>query len=344
MSSLGAHRPDPERPAPRWAPTPLPELHAPQTPTEHHFVRDHFPVPVLEGPWSCAVIGSACSLVLDLDAVRELPPRTLLVLLECSGHRRVEFATPHAGIPWGVGAVSQARWTGVSLAALLQRVGIPADAREVVLEGADAGQVPGVAGTHRFARSLPLEKALDPDVLLATEINGEPISARRGGPVRAIVPGWYATDSVKWLDRIWFTTEFGGYFQATDYRLQTPGEPGPGTRMTTVPIHALITTPGEQPIAAGEQTVGGVAWGGEGGVAEVYVRVDLGPWTRADLAPAPGPYAAVPWELTTTLARGRHEIACQAIDAAGNAQPLAPVENVRGYANHAVHRVRVTAR
>src|SRR5947209_10161025 len=230
-----------------WRPTPLAALELRDIPTELHFVRDHFPPPTGDrATWGLEVRGSARSLVLDVDQLRLLPRRTLRVVLECAGHRRAEFEPMPPGLPWAAGAVCEARWTGASLAAVLELVGIPVDACEVVLEGADAGQVDGFDGIHRFARSLPLEKAFDHDVLLADQMNGEPIRLEHGGPVRVIVPGWYATDSVKWIDRIWFTDEqFDGVFQAHDYRFREPGDPGAGRRMTALPVTALITTPVE---------------------------------------------------------------------------------------------------
>ena len=284
--------------------------------------------------------------MIDLHRLRTLPRRTLRVVLECAGHRRAEFEPIPPGVPWAHGAVSEARWTGASLRFLLELVGIPSHAREVVLEGADAGRVDGFEGIHRFARSLPLAKALDDHVLLAYRMNGEPIPAAHGGPVRAIVPGWYATDSVKWLDRIYFTRkEFDGVFQAHDYRLRAHGELERGRRLTELPVHALITTPhdGEASLAAGEETIRGIAWGGTDGIAQVLVRVDLGSWTAARLRPVRGPYARVNWELRRTLAAGPHEIACCAIDGAGCEQPDRPPTNVHGYANKAIHRVRFRA-
>jgi len=331
----------------RWRPTPLPALELPAIPTELHFVRDHFPVPALDATaWSLTLTGSTRTLQLDLPLLQRLPRRSLSVVLECAGHRRAEFEPMPSGLPWRSGAVAEASWTGASLATLLELAGVPTGTREVVLEGADAGPVDGHHGTHRFARSLPPEKALDPDVLVAYKMNAEAIPVARGGPVRVVVPGWYATDSVKWLDRIWFTSEeFDGVFQADDYRLQPPGEPGPGRRMTDLPVHALITTPtdGKVDVAAGHVPVRGVAWGGAGGVAEVLVRVDLGPWIPAQLHSIRGPYTRVSWDTRCTLTAGRHEIACRAIDRAGNAQPDHPPTNVRGYGNNAIHRVRIRA-
>lgn len=369
-------------PGPEWRPTPLRALEDPSVPTRLHFVRNHFAVPALDpGSWSVRLTGSERSFAVGLALLRSLPSRTLSVVLECAGHRRTEFQPAPAGLPWGAGAVAEADWTGVSLASVLELVGIPPEAREVVLEGADAGPVEGFDGSHSFARSLPLGKALHPDVLLAYEMNGEPIPVARGGPIRAVVPGWYATDSVKWLKRIWFVNaQFDGVFQAHDYRLRAPGEPGPGRRMTDLPAHALITTPADgEVVVAGGLWVRGTAWGGTDGIAAVLVRIDGGAWTPARLGSAHGPYTRVDWKAhpTThpsvrppaepdppawpdppagpdppaepdppawpTLAPGPHEIACCAIDRAGNRQPERPPANVRGYANNAIHRVRVQA-
>lgn len=330
-----------------WRPTPLWALELPKIPTELHFVRDHFPVPELDRTaWTLSVHGGSGSLELDLDRLRALPSRTFSVVLECAGHRRVEFEPLPAGVPWACGAVAEARWTGASLRDVLVAAGIPADADEVVLEGADAGRVDGFEGVHHFARSLPLAKALDRDVLLAYEMNGEPIPVSRGGPVRALVPGWYATDSVKWLTSVWFSSQpFDGVFQAHDYRLQAPGEPGLGRRMTTLPVNSLITTPpdGETGLPAAPYVIRGVAWGGEGGVAQVLMRLDDGPWRAARVGRAGGRYQRVPWESRCSLTPGVHEIACRAVDGAGGTQPEHPAPNVRGYANNAVHRVGVRA-
>jgi DMSO/TMAO reductase YedYZ molybdopterin-dependent catalytic subunit len=164
-------------------------------------------------------------------------------------------------------------------------------------------------------------------VLLAYEMNGQLISVERGGPVRVIVPGWHATDSVKWLDRIWFADEeFDGAFQAHDYRLREPGEPGLGRRMTDVPVHALITTPAEDETVAraAQLSVRGIAWGGAGGVAEVLVSVDRGPWSPARLGTRRGPYTLVNWDTRQPVAPGVHELACRAVDGSGCTQPDHP--------------------
>jgi DMSO/TMAO reductase YedYZ molybdopterin-dependent catalytic subunit len=327
-----------------WRPTPLAALESPEIPTGQHFVRDHFPVPTVDSEtWLLEVNGETDTLRIDLDRLRAMPTRSLRVVLECAGHRRDEFDPLPYGVPWGCGAVGEAHFTGPSLATLLRAAGIPPGTREVVLEGADHGPVEGFKGTHNFARSLPLAKALDRDVLLAYEMNGEPIAPERGGPVRAIVPGWYATDSVKWLSRVGFTAEeFDGVFQANDYRLRVPGEPGPGRRMTELPVNALITSPedGER-LSGPDIAIKGIAWGGAGGVEQVQVCIDGALWEPARLDSRRGTYARVAWSFEGRLGTGPHEIACRAFDCEGQVQPDRPPVNVRGYANNAVHRVLV---
>jgi DMSO/TMAO reductase YedYZ molybdopterin-dependent catalytic subunit len=327
-------------------PTPLAALELPEIPTEQHFVRNHFPPPASDpDSWLLEIIGASQRLLLDLDVLRALPSRSLRVVLECAGHRRAEHEPVPPGVPWGCGAVAEARFTGPSLGPILRAAGIPSGTREVVLEGADAGTVDGFAGAHNFARSLPLAKALHRDGLLAYEMNGEPISIERGGPVRAIVPGWYATDSVKWLSRVWFTAEeFDGVFQAHDYRLRVPGQPGPGSRMTALPPHALISSPADgDRLEPGPVAVSGAAWGGSGGIEQVLVRIDGCPWQAATLGSRRRAYSRVGWRLECGLGAGSHEIACCAVDRHGVTQPERPPVNVDGYANNSVHRVRVQA-
>src|SRR4029077_17434819 len=139
-------------------------------------------------------------------------------LLECAGNSRVFLKPPQVGIRWEQGAVSNAEWTGVSLSAVLDEAGVKRGAVEVILEGADRGKfdppdakTPGVIS---FARSLPIEKARQDEVLLAYRMNGKELPINHGFPVRVVVPGWYGMASVKWLKRIRVTDRpFHGFFQ-----------------------------------------------------------------------------------------------------------------------------------
>jgi len=313
-----------------------------EIPLRAHFRRDHFPAPRLPAETWVLEVGGAVRrpLRLDLHALQALGARGERVTLECAGHRRAELRPLPDGLPWSVGAVSEARWCGTPLAAVLARAQPVPDARAVVLEGADAGAVPGSRGPESFARALPLTKALTADTLLAWEAAGQPIAAARGGPVRAVVPGWYATESVKWLVRVTVVDgDFDGAFEARDYRLRAHGEPLPGRRLTAMPVHALLLDPpGELALRGGPIRLRGIAWGGERGIARVDVRLDGGRWLPARLGPWRGPYARRFWSAGWRARPGRHVVEVRATDGAGDRQPQRAVPNVGGYANNSVQR------
>ncbi|MEP6641873.1 MAG: sulfite oxidase [Gaiellales bacterium] len=340
------HQPVPQ-PAPdvHNDPAPLAAVGARRMPTAAHFRREHFPVPAVDpAGWRLRIGGSvATPAIVTLADLVQMPRRSLVVVLECAGHRRAELRPATPGLQWQEGAVSEARWTGTPLVGLLRAAGIDRDAAEVVLTGADRGAFER-EGEHPYARSLPLRKALHKDTILAYEMNGEPIPPEQGGPVRAIVPGWYATDSVKWVERLHVVqAEFDGPFQVMDYRFATADEPGLGARMERMPVQALVTDPGAgSSLAAGSIVVRGAAWSGSGAVTGIEVRIDDGRWHGAAVTERTGRYGRTLWEYRWAAEPGRHTIAVRARDASGAVQPSEPVWNRRGYANNSVHRVTVT--
>ncbi len=314
-------------------------------PAQAHFRREHFPVPHIDpAEWRLRLAGAVRTpAIVTLADLVTMPQRSAVVVLECAGHRRAELMPATPGLQWGPGAVSEATWTGVPLRDLLQRAGVEAQAAEVVLLGADRGPFEGSATRHRYGRALPLRKALDPDTLLAFEMNGRPIRPEHGGPVRAIVPGWYATDSVKWLERVHVSAdEFDGPFQAIDYRFAPLDDPGPGSRMERMPVHSLVTDPADAAaLLPGAARVRGIAWSGGGVVTRVDVRVDDGPWAKAAIVARTGRHGRTFWEHEWEATPGAHTIAVRARDAGGAVQPEQPIWNRRGYAVNAIHRVTV---
>jgi DMSO/TMAO reductase YedYZ molybdopterin-dependent catalytic subunit len=329
--------------APENRPTALSELLAPLTPTAVHYRRNHFPYPRIDpGTWRLPVTGAVAQPVeLTLDDLRTLPSHEATVLLECAGHRRTEFVPAISGVQWSLGALSQAHWAGPRLAGVLELAGLAPGAVEVVLHGADRGPFPEVPGVHSFSRSLPLHRALHPDTLVALEMNGEPLPDEHGAPARAVIPGWYAMDSVKWLAAIEVVTEpFRGPFQELDYRFQGADEQGIGTRIEEMPVHSLfVTVAGGELLPAGEREVAGIAWGGSG-VAAVDVRVGTGDWEPAKVT-ASGPYQRVLWTATVTLEPGRARLAVRATDTRGRTQPEKLTWNRRGYVNNSVQHLDV---
>ncbi len=299
----------------------LEALHGGSTSAALHFRRNHFPFPS-EAPGTIAIEGAVTSpLRLGLAELERFGFAEHDVVLECAGHRRAELDPPVEGVPWGAGAVSQGRWGGASLAAVLAQAEPHPGAVEVVLVG----------GEGDFARSIPLVKARDEATLLAWSLDGEPVPLELGGPLRAIVPGNYAVDSVKWLSKIVVATvPFAGHFQVNDYCLVGADGIPDGTPLHELPVSSLVT-------ATESRRIAGVAWGGE--IARVEVQIDNDPWLAARLGDALGPYAFTPWEIAVELAPGAHTAAARATDARGNTQPDRPLWNARGYANNAMHRM-----
>jgi sulfite oxidase len=206
-----------------------------------------------------------------------------------------------------------------------------------------------------FGGSIDLDKALSPEVLLASRLNGEPLPPDHGFPVRAVVPGWTGARSVKWLGRIVLTPEPSeNYFQRKAYRVQRELNPldhrdvTSGVALTEVPLNAVIVDP--QPdgvVRAGPVRVRGWAMGAGGRrVAALEASADDGGhWMPARCLGESVPWAWTLWEAVLDLAPGPHTLVARAVDGAGTTQPAALQDtwNVRGYNNNAWHRVTVHA-
>jgi DMSO/TMAO reductase YedYZ molybdopterin-dependent catalytic subunit len=247
-------------------------------PNAHFYVRNHFQIPDLDPEgWRLRVTGLVeRELSLSLRDLHNLPTQTLVVTLECAGNGRALLDPPVEGERWGLGAVSTAEWTGVPLVEVLDRAGATSGAREVLFRGADGGEVEGRPGRTSFERSLTLDIARDGEVLLAYAMNGEALPVQHGYPLRAIVPGWYAVASVKWLTDIELIgVPFRGHYQTDKYRYEWE-EDG---RVVTEPVslqrvRALITEPrADEEVGPGELAIRGVAWSGTAPVARVEVSV-----------------------------------------------------------------------
>ena len=329
---------------PENRPAPLGSLLENVTDTASHYRRNHFRYPKIEpAAWRLPITGAVDhAYQLSLDDLRRMDRKAAAVLLECAGHRRTEFQPPISGVQWNLGALSQAQWAGAALAEVLREAGLRADAAEVVLHGADSGAFSGIDGVHTFSRSIPLAKALHPDTILAYEMNGADLPIEHGAPVRAVVPGWYAMDSVKWLTSIEVVTSpFRGVFQEHDYRFQAAESTGIGTRIDEMLVHSLFVSVSEGDEVSTSVELRGIAWGGDG-VASVAVSVDNGPYQPAMIKNS-GPYQRSLWSVELRLVAGQRELAVRATDASGRTQPDAPIWNKRGYVNNSVQRIHVLA-
>src|SRR5258706_14314111 len=177
------------------------------TPSELFYIRSHFPAPDLDrASYQLRIDGAVRNpFVLSYDKLRSMPSETRVATLECAGNSRVFLVPQVQGAQWELGAVSNAEWTGVPLRALLERAELEEDACEIVLEGADRGtpkEEPVPPEPISYAWSLPRAKAIQPEVLGASQLNGRDLPRDHGFPVRAIVPGHYGMASVKRLPGI----------------------------------------------------------------------------------------------------------------------------------------------
>jgi len=152
------------------------------------------------------------------EQLKQMPMIERYVTIECSGNKRALLTSPTPGEQWQTGAVGNAKWTGVPLAYLLDQVKVKASAVELVFTGFDSGLRPDMDRPVNFERSLPMDKALLNECILALKMNDEPIPHKHGFPLRLIVPGWYGMAHVKWVSQITATSlPFKGPFQAIDY-------------------------------------------------------------------------------------------------------------------------------
>jgi DMSO/TMAO reductase YedYZ molybdopterin-dependent catalytic subunit len=312
-----------------------------KTPNSSFYVRNHFAAPSIDlATWRLKVEGAVeRALSLTLDDIRELGGQTRPLTLECAGNGRV-FLTPAAkGVNWQLGAVGTAEWTGAPLSAVLKRAGVRKKAVEVVLEGADSGVVadPASPGAIPFARSLPLEKASQEEVILAWSMNGDPLPHEHGGPLRAMVGGWYGMASVKWLTRmIVVDRPFRGFWQTMDYtwfeRVHGLASVAP---VTGLQVKSQIARPAlGSVIAAGQATlISGAAWAGEADVTRVEVSADGGKsWAEARLLGEKTPFCWRLWEHDWKPGKpGKTVLMSRASDSKGRTQPPQRNADYRNY-------------
>jgi sulfane dehydrogenase subunit SoxC len=332
---------------------PLETLRYDITPLGLHYLLIHFDIPHVDVSGWRLEIGGAVSrpVSLSLDEIKERPKTSVAVTLECAGNGRARLAPRPLSQPWLDEAIGHAEWTGTPLAPLLEDAGIEDGAIEVLFTGLDRGVQGEVE--HAYERSLPLDEARRPELLLAYEVNGQPLPPQHGFPLRLIVPGWYGMTHVKWLERITLITEpFEGYQQMKQYRTkQTAEELGePVTRMLP---RSLMIPPGipdfperHRFLEPGPCLLEGRAWSGWAPIERVEVSTDGGEtWADAELDDPVGDFGWRRWSYRwADVQPGEHELLCRATDGAGNTQPDEGDWNHGGYVNNAVQRVAVTVR
>ena len=324
-------------------------------PNDLYYIRNHWKeVPQIDSAtYRLTVDGEVSSpLSLSYQELLQMPRKNFQVTFECCGNSpvpdywgRVTRTSSVMEQIKGHGIMGNAEWAGVSLADVLERAGVKPSAVEVMFEGADHGpdETVGDPPEVTYERSLPLAKATHPDTLLAYEMNGEPLPAVHGYPLRLLVPGWYGMTSIKWLAGIHVLDhEFKGFYQTERYMTQNaPGAESIYTYHTTMKVKSIITNPlpGETVSSSG-YVLAGAAWSGEDEVVKVEISTDGGAtWRDVDtLRPRSG-YSWYRWEHQWQPAGpGRYTLMCRATNDKGETQPREfPNQwDGRGYGNNMV--------
>jgi len=269
--------------------------------------------------------------------------------MQCAGNRRADMqgVRPTSGDPWAPGAIGNAAWTGVALADVLRAAGAETGASlHIAFDACDEVEMPK-EGRFTYGASIPMAKAMSPEVLLAYAMNGEPLAPEHGFSLRAVVPGFAGVRSPKWLTAITVQDKpSGNHMQQRDYKLVPPNlteatvDWDKGVTIYDMPLNSAICEP-----APGAGLKAG------GTTARDIMRVDVSSdggrtWKKAELErDADAPRSWTFWSATLELPKGRHELAVRAWDSAGQTQPAPPddIWNFKGYLSAAWHRVRVSA-
>ncbi len=333
------------------------------TPYEHFFVRNngHVPDTALdmdaEG-WTLTIDGEVeTPLELTLADLKEkFEVVTKRLVIECGGNGRAFFVPGASGNQWTTGAVGCADWTGVRLADVLNAAGIK-DSAVYTAHYSNDPHLSYDPGKDAISRGVPIEKALAEGGLIAWEMNGEPIPAVHGFPLRVINPGYPGSASQKFLNRIWIRDQVHDGAKMTGHSYRLPAYPvAPGTEVpeedmviiTEMPVKSLITFPqtGTETPAEQATEVRGHAWSGNGDVSSVDLSIDFGQtWIPAQLDPPKNKFAWQRFRADVTLHEaGYYEVWARATDMNGVAQPpVVPGWNPRGYGNNMQHRIALIA-
>ncbi len=331
---------------------------APTTAQRDFYVRTHGTIPRLDGATHRLRVGGAVATPLDLtvsELLQRFPRHRVVAVMQCAGNRRADLqrVRPTSGDPWAGGAIGNAEWSGVALADVLRAGGAETGASwHVAFDCCDEVEMPK-EGRFRFGVSIPMSKAMSPDVLLAVEMNGQALAPEHGFPLRVVTPGFAGVRSPKWLAGITVQDRpSANHMQQRDYKM-LPAEMSEatvdwtrGVEINDMPLNAAICEPAAGAmLPAGPTTLRGYAVATARTVVRVEVSADGGrSWLEATLQPGEGPWSWTLWHATIRLPPGRHELAVRAWDSAGQTQPALPDQawNFKGYLSAAWHRVTVS--
>ena len=308
-----------------------------EIPNDRFFVRDHTGTPIVNastwqlelssGPGSKGRRSTANAVTFGYDALRALPSKTIYSAIECAGNGRSFFGTqqgtPAAGTQWSLGAIGVAAWTGVPLSTRRERARHRSTAVDVMPYGLDSTVVASGVDAGHVRRPVPVSKALN-DVLLAYEMNGQPLPYDHGFPVRLVVPGWVGVANIKWVGQIEVSaTPLLSLWNSAQYVLTGPTYTGSPPITSQVVKSAFELPFGAQLPAGRAQVLAGRSWSGGGSIKRVDVSTDGGStWKPATLHGANVAHAWARWTFTwTPPGAGGYTLRARATDCSGNVQP-----------------------
>ncbi len=314
------------------------------TPNELFFVCNMIGTPKVNADnYRLQVKGDAIErpLELSLEEIKNLPSHTIVSYIECAGNGRRLFEEVHGKRPhgnvytmWHMGGIGNAVWDGVQLRTILEMAGVQPNAVDVNLMGLDQDAPEG--GTNR---PIPIEVAMDPETLLAYRMNGETLPADHGFPLRAVVPGWIGSNSIKWLGSITVSSSKVWVQRNTElyvlYGPEWPAEkyaPAKGGLITTQNIKSSLALPYPANLSAGTHRLTGIARSPHGRILQVKWSADRGEtWHQARLLPPFIEHAWTRFEFQWNAVPGKHVLMTRAKDVAGNRQPMKHPFNQEGY-------------
>jgi len=334
--------------------TPLKMLRMDITPNDYFFVRWHLSqiVTKIDIDTFRLRVGGATDNAVALslnDLKTKFPQDSIVALAICAGNSRATFSPRVPGSQWHNGAMGNAKWKGVRLRDILLKAGIKQGAVDITFQGLDRAPLPA---TPTFVKALSVSHALDSDVLVAYEMNGQPLPMLNGYPLKLIVPGWYATYWVGELATINVLTDtFNGFWMKKAYQVPAtgPNESPDNLAKNTVPIskinlHSIFVEPdtSEQVFANKPCLVEGLAFDDGTGIKKVELSFNNGKtWTDAILNPELGKYSWRRWKYTwTPKETGIYRLCVRATDNNGKTQPTRQW-NRSGYARGFIEHLDV---
>ncbi len=327
------------------------------TPNNAFYVRWHLQaIPTVVDPqtWRLEVSGNVeVPLALSLDDLQRMEQVSVVAVNQCSGNSRSLFEPRVPGSQWTNGAMGNARWSGVRLADLLDKAGVKKGSVQVAFDGLDEPPLPSVPD---YIKAIGVDQALDRDVLVALQMNGEPLPMLNGFPARLVVPGYYATYWVKALKSIAVLTKPNtDFWMGKAYRIprNAGAEESPSSlAVETVPIgkmnlRSFFVNPQEGAgIVSGRPTaLDGIAFDGGSGIKSVEYSTDRGrTWILAKLDPDLGNYSFRRWRGEwTPPTKGRFKLLVRAMSGSGETQPVDARWNRSGYMRNVVETLNVEA-